>query len=911
MYKKILFGLAMIALAIGVFAMTDTVFADDSGAWKDTWAEKELQTPYYGGLVNLEDANTPAWSRMGGVPGFTFGYDQLFAVVPEDALYLDGCGLPTVSYVRVRIQAMEDNLLENSVVAAIFLDEPGFPQVAWDVIDANGVIDFVGMIPAGSTYGVVFAEVGTFASDTDLWTEQYDTWITQGDEPGGGVILDYRNDYLYEIPRQIQFSTDTMAYWTTEWFPYTDVLGPHFAYAQYWLDIPAGTYNVGTQGRAHMPEPSGLLGANFIHYKDAVVVPELAFFMWTPAKETRIVAEVDVDGGIADFPEHVVYMRAYANVVDGFLYDDLWAGFLDEDGYLVFFYNPGFEWDLALVQDGDHYNWVLVSLAFNVGAGDLLFDLDETGVQFIEPKRDCDWDSAVVDLEMPGGNLTGRGLIDAHGDVMKHPWRILNINEGYPVGGGNCAEAVFLLAKAGCCGEPGPFCATVTLDKVEIDPRDCCEDEADEVVLNCMDEPMKWWYTFIPTIPCWDFPLLDISGLSHCEYASCLTPSYAPIFGGGPFTTVDPAVPAPGEFPASAGGVMLARAPWTDAFGNMIVDVRFDGPCVDICPSGCEACDLADRYVLTTTAVVPHYEVIENVTYDVVLEADGWEVTPLGPITDIGRYLFIASLEHGYLNDINGHKEPNLNVCCDPTGPCDCEDCEDDYFDSCENPHYVDFEETLFAISPDDARMASEWAWSWIEAMYELDLTAGTGPFTYGPSEVVNRAQMAVFMSKLATDAGLPWSGTLIAFPDVPAGHWAEEAISHVVEAGISTGCGGGNFCPLDPVNRAQMAIFIERTFRLISQYGGDFWWDTNLNILAPGDTFVDVPLDHWANIWIEELYYDGLTSGCKVIFPGGERYYCPFDPVTRGQMARFIVGAMLVPEDVQGFWPVLSPEME
>jgi hypothetical protein len=344
----------------------------------------------------------------------------------------------------------------------------------------------------------------------------------------------------------------------------------------------------------------------------------------------------------------------------------------------------------------------------------------------------------------------------------------------------------------------------------------------------------------------------------------------------------------------------------------MIVDVRFDGPCVDICPSGCEACDDADRYVLTTTPVVPYYIVEENVTGDYVLEAEGWEVTPLGPITDIGRYKFWAVLEHGYLNDINGHKEPNLNVCCDPTGPCDCEDCEDDYFDSCENPHYADFETTLFAISPDDARMASEWAWSWIEAMYELDLTVGIGPFTYGPSESVNRAQMAVFMSKLLEEyGGIAFSGTPVVFADVPADHWAADGISHVAELGITAGCGAGNFCPTDVVTRGQMAIFIERTFRLMGQYGYETWWDTNLQILAPGDTFVDVPQDAFYNIWVEELYADGLTSGCKVIFPGGEKYYCPMDPVTRGQMARFIVGAMLVPDDVQGFWPVLSPEME
>ncbi|MCL4275996.1 MAG: S-layer homology domain-containing protein, partial [Anaerolineales bacterium] len=33
---------------------------------------------------------------------------------------------------------------------------------------------------------------------------------------------------------------------------------------------------------------------------------------------------------------------------------------------------------------------------------------------------------------------------------------------------------------------------------------------------------------------------------------------------------------------------------------------------------------------------------------------------------------------------------------------------------------------------------------------------------------------------------------------------------------GITGGCGGGNYCPNNSVTRAQMAIFIQRTFDLI-----------------------------------------------------------------------------------------------
>jgi hypothetical protein len=56
-------------------------------------------------------------------------------------------------------------------------------------------------------------------------------------------------------------------------------------------------------------------------------------------------------------------------------------------------------------------------------------------------------------------------------------------------------------------------------------------------------------------------------------------------------------------------------------------------------------------------------------------------------------------------------------------------------------------------------------------------------------------------------------SGT--GFGDVPSGYWAADWIKQLVTEGITAGCGGGNYCPEQPVTRAQMAVFLVRTFRL------------------------------------------------------------------------------------------------
>ena len=52
------------------------------------------------------------------------------------------------------------------------------------------------------------------------------------------------------------------------------------------------------------------------------------------------------------------------------------------------------------------------------------------------------------------------------------------------------------------------------------------------------------------------------------------------------------------------------------------------------------------------------------------------------------------------------------------------------------------------------------------------------------------------------------------------------------------------------------------------------------------GQTFDDVPTDYWAFSFIEIFAGNGITNGC------GNDNYCPEEPVTRAQMAVFLVRA-------------------
>jgi len=221
----------------------------------------------------------------------------------------------------------------------------------------------------------------------------------------------------------------------------------------------------------------------------------------------------------------------------------------------------------------------------------------------------------------------------------------------------------------------------------------------------------------------------------------------------------------------------------------------------------------------------------------------------------------------------------------------------------------------LYAISPTDNRMGGAWSWSWVEGLYELGLTNGTAPGVFSPDQTISRAEMAVFLSRMLSDYSLvppaPAATGLVFTGDVPATQWAAKYIEQLKAYNITDGCGPTTFCPDGAVTRAEMAKFIEKTFRVVVANGGSAAFTTDLGVVTPGTIFVDVGADHWANWWIDEMALDGLTTGCLTEMSGVSwiHWYCPNGLVTRGQMAKFIVSGFATVGAIQGNWPILAPE--
>jgi hypothetical protein len=94
-------------------------------------------------------------------------------------------------------------------------------------------------------------------------------------------------------------------------------------------------------------------------------------------------------------------------------------------------------------------------------------------------------------------------------------------------------------------------------------------------------------------------------------------------------------------------------------------------------------------------------------------------------------------------------------------------------------------------------------------------VVSGCGGGTYCPGSSVTREQMSVFVLRTLDPALNPPACTTPVFSDVPATNPFCRWIEELARRGVVTGCGGGKYCPADPVTREQMGVFITVTFDL------------------------------------------------------------------------------------------------
>jgi uncharacterized protein YkwD len=155
-----------------------------------------------------------------------------------------------------------------------------------------------------------------------------------------------------------------------------------------------------------------------------------------------------------------------------------------------------------------------------------------------------------------------------------------------------------------------------------------------------------------------------------------------------------------------------------------------------------------------------------------------------------------------------------------------------------------------------------------IDRLYKAGITTGCTSRDYCPTDSVTRAQMATFLTR-AMDL-TPLTTRLFRDLDPSGVHTAN--IGALADAGVTSGCESGLFCPERSITRAQMATFLANAL--------------NLDTSSSKAQFSDVPSGGVHNGAINAIAAEGITKGC------GSGRYCPNQSVTRAEMASFLVRA-------------------
>jgi hypothetical protein len=112
-------------------------------------------------------------------------------------------------------------------------------------------------------------------------------------------------------------------------------------------------------------------------------------------------------------------------------------------------------------------------------------------------------------------------------------------------------------------------------------------------------------------------------------------------------------------------------------------------------------------------------------------------------------------------------------------------------------------------------------------------------------------------------------------FTDVTGGPFFR-FVETLLHNGVTGGCTATTYCPSASTTRAQMAVFV-----LVSKEGPTY---SPAACVAGQEVFADVPSTSPFCRWIEELADRGVVAGC------GGNNYCPANPVSRDQMAVFVL---------------------
>ncbi|PEC54700.1 N-acetylmuramoyl-L-alanine amidase [Bacillus cereus] len=165
----------------------------------------------------------------------------------------------------------------------------------------------------------------------------------------------------------------------------------------------------------------------------------------------------------------------------------------------------------------------------------------------------------------------------------------------------------------------------------------------------------------------------------------------------------------------------------------------------------------------------------------------------------------------------------------------------------------------------------NHWSYKAITNLTSKEIIAGYDNGKFGFGDVVNREQVAALIYRALkpeakTDYKNPYS-------DISEGiTMFQKEILALTDMGIFVGDGKGTFRPKESLTRAEMAVILQKAFKLK---------------VKADHTFNDVPKDHWASEAISALESNGVTAG------NGAGAFNPNSVLTREEYAQFLYNAM------------------
>jgi len=177
-------------------------------------------------------------------------------------------------------------------------------------------------------------------------------------------------------------------------------------------------------------------------------------------------------------------------------------------------------------------------------------------------------------------------------------------------------------------------------------------------------------------------------------------------------------------------------------------------------------------------------------------------------------------------------------------------------------------------------------------------ITTGVTATTYEPSSNIPRWQMALYLTRFATAAGVTLgSGADQGFTDI-SGYSAaiQTAINQIKQLGVTTGTTATTYSPDDNVTREQMAMFVERMLsKSVAGPGGNNANATYSGLVGTGGTltynYTDIDsgsVTFEGHNAIAEIYHLGIPGHAKTVTT-----FSPAAAITRADMATWMANAL------------------